>query len=488
MFKESAFAKKEQEELKEGVKKNEPLPDIEPTETIDRFKETIIGQEDAIASFAQLKEVLESEIRPERGPLHVEWLSGPSGVGKTEMVKKLIEMFIKDHANDFADASGNSDVSANSRLVRIDGGSCQEAHSIAKVIGTAPGYVGYEAEPILGLDNVMKHSIRYIDKGGQERKVCFVLIDEAEKANESLYRTLLPALDEGVMTLGNGTKVDLRDCAFFFTSNLGHEEVRRSQGQADKRTPEEIYYNAYKEHFSSSPEFIGRVKKMTIFRELNREEIGQIVYLRSYDIEKSFRKNNVNLTLELSDRVVEWIVKNGYSQETGARSIQNLINEKIAAKLTLYNNKYDLNGVTLTVDLAEGENGAGELKFYPPEGGLKPKPKKPPIAPGKKPPRPKDEPKPEKKKPTAPEAKPETALNALNITEEMLSKNVRQSITEEKLKIISERVKELSKKFNKKDVIERLADTENNHDNPPTKINNAEDLIRYLDQLRDNNI
>lgn len=481
MFKESAFAKKEQEELKEGVKKNEPLPDIEPTETIDRFKETIIGQEDAIASFAQLKEVLESEIRPERGPLHVEWLSGPSGVGKTEMVKKLIEMFIKDHANDFAGESG-TDASASNKLVRIDGGSCQEPHSVAQVIGAYPGYVGYEAEPILGLENIVRHTIRYKDKAGNERKVCFVLIDEAEKANDALYRTLLPALDEGFLTVANGDKVDLRDCAFFFTSNLGHKEVKEAKEKGDPRSAAEIYREQFKEKFP--PEFQGRIRSMTVFNELNKDEIAQIALLRVYDIEKMYKNSGINLTLELSDNAIRWIVENGYNQETGARSIQNLIRSNISDKLVSYNSKYDLRGVTLTMDVVEGENGKKELKFFPPEGGLKPRPEPKPedVPPIVRPPRPGEKPEPEK-----PDA-PTSEAVGFEITKDMLNEDVGRIVDEKNLKIISEKAEKLSGIFDEKTVIERLSDRENNYDSPPTRILSEEDLVRYLDQLIENNI
>ncbi len=363
-----------------------------PTDIEERFHQSIIGQKEAVKNFATLKKVLESGVDPGKGPKHVEWLSGPSGVGKTEMVKKFIEMMLEDHSQYDEDGGVIKKAKASDKMIRIDGGSYQKEEDIAKVLGAPPGYVGAEIEPILSQKNIERNSIYYTDANGKEKKICVILIDEADKAHQALYRTLLSALDDGVLTLGKNEKVDFSNCVFFFTSNLGNQEVLDAKRNGDQRTPEQIYLEAYKEHFP--PEFLGRVRKMTTFEHLSREEIKMIVSLRLNEIRGAFAASGINFNLDITPDATEWLADRGYSRSEGVRAMQKLMNDTIQEPLALISGEYILEGKNVIVSVSSDGD---ELEFSSPEGDpeQKPKPEKPPRSkpkPRRKPPQPNPEP------------------------------------------------------------------------------------------------
>lgn len=375
-----------------------------PTDIEERLHKSIIGQKEAVKNFAKLKKVIESGFRPGKGPIDVEWLSGPSGVGKTEMVKKMVDLMLEDHPQYDEDGKLIEEPRAADHMIRIDGGSYQGEHEIAKVLGSPPGYVGSGGagnsyvEPILSQSNIERNSIYYTDERGNERKVCVILIDEAEKANQALYRTLLSALDDGVLTLNNNEKVDLSDCVFLFTSNLGNQEVADAKQRGDKRTPEEIYQEAYKGKFPA--EFLGRVRKTNIFEHLSREEVGQIVSLRLKEIESVFASNGTNFNLDVTPEVTDWLVDRGYSKSEGARAMQKLMNDIIQEPLIAIDGEYILDRKNIVISVSSDGK---ELEFSTPDGDPEPRTKiekKPNAKPRSKPESPETKPssgpKPEK--------------------------------------------------------------------------------------------
>lgn len=460
----------------------------------NRIHSSIIGQKEAAKNFADLKKILESGIRRGRGPVHVEWLSGPSGVGKTEMVKKLIDIMLEDNPQYDEDGKLIENAKASDNMVRIDGGSYQSEHEIAKVLGAPPGYVGSGGpgnsyiEPILSQENIERNSIYYTDEQGNERKVCFILIDEAEKANQALYRALLSSLDDGVLTLGNNKKVDLSNCVFLFTSNLGNKEVLEAKKSGDPRTPEEIYTEKYKEHFP--PEFLGRVRKMTVFEHLSREEVKQIVSLRLEEIKKVFILNDINLGLDITDEAIDWLVDRGYSKSEGARAMQKLMNDCVQDPLTLISNKYVLDGKNIIIDV---DSGGQKLEFFSPDGDLKEKPRKE-KKPGRRP-----KPKPEETNPSAGRTsgteskKPDNGedpdlIYRVEFYKDLVNSRVRETLNPDSIILIDnlcdtvvewyQKRRNASLDVAKDQVTKILSQTRDSYRN--SDINNAEDLANYF--------
>lgn len=439
----------------------------------EEIRKDIIGQSKAVENFAVLKKIIESGIRPKKGPIHSEWLSGPSGVGKTEIVKKLVDMFLKDHPQ--ADKDGNlieNDVATN-HLIRIDGGSYQTDHEISKVIGSAPGLVGSGGdtyvEPLFSKANIERNSVYYTDASGKQRKVCFILIDEAEKAHPALHKALLSALDDGVITLNNNEKVDLSDCVILFTSNLGTQEVRDAQQNGDTREPEEIYKDAYKEHFPA--EFLGRIRKMTVFETLTKEEVKQIVSLRATDIEKAFAYNDIKLKIELTSETIDWLVEHGYSELEGARALQKLMHENIQTGLIRIGGEYKLDGETIIVDINSDHSG---LEFHSSKGDLKPLPKKPRET--------KPNPRPEEKPNSGSNGSgPEQVAGIFtpeNVSQ-LVNESVKSTLNEKNRKRISELANELLK-YREQDSARRAVSANFNSINGK-KLKSADDLIEYLE-------
>lgn len=191
------------------------MPDL--TKEKAAFNSRIVGQEEAVDRFATLFGKIKSGIRSKApGPLDIKFLAGPSGVGKTEMVYVLAGLL------------GEDEQQSQAKVIKINGGEYQESHAISRLLGSPPGYVGYRDPPLFSKENLDKHRIFYTDKAGKKRDVVIILIDEAEKANESLHRAFLSVMDKGQMDLANNTSVDFSNLLIFYTSNVGNQQVEQA--------------------------------------------------------------------------------------------------------------------------------------------------------------------------------------------------------------------------------------------------------------------
>lgn len=339
------------------------LIEIPPlTEEKASFQEAIIGQDEAVDTFAILLARLKSGIRPTSPqPFDAKFLGGPSGVGKTEIVYRLAEVL----------SGGAKD--ARSKVIKLNGGEYQQEHTIGRVLGAPPGYIGSEdprwpggTPPLFSQENLDSHKISYIDKNGKQRDVVLILVDEAEKANIALHRAFLSILDKGNLDLANNKSADFKNAVIFYTSNEGNEQVEQMHSQdGEVPQPEEViavYEEAFKNAFP--PELRGRIREIVVFNHLNPEALERIVNLKVKDIEQEFLANGVPFTLELSDEARKWILERGYNRSEGARALDKVITDAVKTPLTLAQTGVGLLGRTVYADFEENSEG---LQFYLPE-------------------------------------------------------------------------------------------------------------------------
>jgi ATP-dependent Clp protease ATP-binding subunit ClpB len=223
---------------------------------------------------------------------------GPTGVGKTELAKALAEFLFDDER----------------AMVRIDMSEYSEKHSVARLVGAPPGYVGYEA------GGQLTEAVR-------RRPYTVVLLDEVEKAHPDVFDVLLQVLDDGRLTDGQGRTVDFRNTLLILTSNLGSQII------ADQSVPEESRRTAVQEvvrtHFK--PEFLNRLDDVVIFRALGTEELAGIVDIQVGVLAR--RLAGRRLTLRVTDAAKEWLALNGFDPVYGARPLRRLVQSAIGDQL-----------------------------------------------------------------------------------------------------------------------------------------------------------
>lgn len=336
----------------------------------DAFRERIIGQDEAVDAFAILLAKIKSGIRQQRpGPIDIKFLAGPSGVGKTEMVYALADLV----------AEGNDN--AKAKVIKLNGGEYQGEHMIARLVGSPPGYLGSEdpSRPgfknpaLFSQENLDQNRITYKDRTGQKRSVVFILVDEAEKANDALHRAFLGVLDKGQMTIGNNKSSDFSNAVIFYTSNVGNQEVEdmRSGDALKGAELKEVVSNSFRNAFP--PEFRGRIKELIVFNNLNEEAIKKITALKIKKVEDDFAKNGIRISLELSPAALEWLIKQGYNPSEGARALEKVIDGRIHDKLVLAHVGINIDGKKIYADIEEENT---ELSFYFNEGEQLEAPKK----------------------------------------------------------------------------------------------------------------
>jgi ATP-dependent Clp protease ATP-binding subunit ClpB len=283
----------------------------------DRLHLRVIGQEEAISAVANAMRRARAGLSDPNRPLGSFIFLGPTGVGKTELGRALAEfLFDSDQA-----------------MVRIDMSEYMEKHSVSRLIGAPPGYVGY-------------------DEGGQltesvrRRPYSLILFDEIEKAHPDVFNVLLQILDDGRLTDGQGRTVDFRNAVIIMTSNLGSTYITA----AGKHGEEEMRRNvmeALRANFR--PEFLNRIDEIVIFKALTREEIGEIVEIQLMRI--SERLSDRHITISVTPAAKEWLANRGYDPVFGARPLKRLIHKEVldplAVKL-LHGELHD--GETVMVD------------------------------------------------------------------------------------------------------------------------------------------
>ena len=255
----------------------------------DLLHERVIGQAEAVNAVSQAVRRSRAGISDPNRPNGSFMFLGPTGVGKTELCKALAEVLF-----DSEDA-----------LVRIDMSEFMEKHSVARLIGAPPGYVGYEEGG-------------YLTELVRRRPYSLILLDEIEKAHPDVFNILLQVLDDGRLTDGHGRTVDFRNTVLVMTSNLGSEEIQHLTEEGHSDRIHDAVMSIVGQHFR--PEFINRVDDLIVFEPLTQEQIGEIAKLQLQVLNR--RLSEQDLTLELDADAMEHIVEAGYDPVYGARPLK----------------------------------------------------------------------------------------------------------------------------------------------------------------------
>jgi ATP-dependent Clp protease ATP-binding subunit ClpB len=255
---------------------------------------------------------------------------GTTGVGKTELAKALAEFLFNNE---------NS-------MVRIDMSEYQERHTVSRLIGAPPGYVGYEES------GQLTEAIR-------RKPYSVVLLDEIEKAHPDVFNILLQVLDDGRLTDNKGRTVDFKNTIIIMTSNIGSHIIQENLEKANEENREEILNQTRKQVFdllkkSIKPEFLNRVDEIIMFQSLTREEVRRIVELQLKIIQKMLEKSNIKLTI--TKKAVDFIALIGFDPQFGARPIKRVIQKNLLNELSkmILEEKVDKNSV-IVVDEKNGK-------------------------------------------------------------------------------------------------------------------------------------
>ncbi|MDX5596900.1 MAG: AAA family ATPase, partial [Wolbachia endosymbiont of Andrena labialis] len=261
----------------------------------------VIGQKDAIEAISNAVRRSRSGVQDTNRPFGSFLFLGPTGVGKTELAKALAEFLFDDQ----------------SALLRFDMSEYMEKHSVSKLIGAPPGYVGYEQ------GGRLTEAVR-------RRPYQVILFDEIEKANPDIFNLLLQILDEGRLTDSHGKLIDFRNTILILTSNLGAEIMLKGNVDSVRNEVMQIVKSTFR------PEFLNRLDEIIIFHSLTRDDIYKIIDVQFSYLQKTLAKRK--LSISLSQEAKELIAQTGYDPEYGARPLKRVIQECIQnnlAKLVL---------------------------------------------------------------------------------------------------------------------------------------------------------
>ncbi|MFL6537790.1 MAG: ATP-dependent chaperone ClpB [Chthoniobacterales bacterium] len=285
----------------------------------EHLHQRVIGQNPAIKAVANAVRRARAGLQDENKPIGSFIFLGPTGVGKTELARALAEFLFDDE----------------NAMIRIDMSEYMEKHTVARLIGAPPGYVGYEE------GGQLSEAVR-------RKPYCVVLFDEIEKAHQDVFNVLLQVLDDGRITDGQGRTVDFKNTVIIMTSNIGSQFITDESSAAAR---ERSVMDALRGHFR--PEFLNRVDEIIIFDRLSDEELKQIVDLQLKRLVK--RLENQKITLELTDAAKERIAHEGYDPVYGARPLKRAIQREILDPLSLELLEGKVReGQTIRVDARDG--------------------------------------------------------------------------------------------------------------------------------------
>ena len=275
------------------------------------LKKRVVGQDEAISRVADVIRRSRAGIGDPQRPIGSFIFLGPSGVGKTELTKALgAFMFNDDRA-----------------VIRVDMSEYMERHSISKLVGSPPGYVGYDEA------GQLTEAVRH-------RPYAVILFDEIEKAHPEVFNMLLQVIDEGRLTDGKGRVVNFKNTIIILTSNIGSQFVEKMESVGFSNNGKELDYSnmkekvleALKDHFR--PEFINRLDEIIVFDILSELAIKEIVNLRIQVVKD--RLTTKGISLEISEESLAYLAKEGYNPHYGARPLNRLIQNKILNPVASY--------------------------------------------------------------------------------------------------------------------------------------------------------
>jgi ATP-dependent Clp protease ATP-binding subunit ClpB len=294
----------------------------------DELHQRVIGQDEAVLAVAEAVIRARSGLKDPNRPIGSFIFLGPTGVGKTELARALAEfLFDDEHA-----------------MIRIDMSEYQEKHTVSRLIGAPPGYVGY-------------------DEGGQlteavrRRPYSVVLFDEIEKAHHDVFNTLLQVLDDGRLTDGQGRTVDFKNVIVIMTSNIGSHRILEYRGAfegEEYRRMKDAVLMELRQSFR--PEFLNRLDEIIVFHALNEEQLKEIIDIQLESLRTRLAERHISF--ELSDAAKTYLVRTGYDPNYGARPLKRAIQREIENPLAKRIVAGQLpEGATISIDLARGGDG-----------------------------------------------------------------------------------------------------------------------------------
>ncbi len=330
-----------------------PLTRIASEETarlieMEQFlRDRVIGQDEAIGAVAKAVRRARAGLKNPKRPIGVFMFLGPTGVGKTYLAETLAEFMF-----------GSKD-----NIVRLDMSEFMEKHTVSRLVGSPPGYVGY-------------------DDGGQltdlvrRRSYCLILLDEIEKAHPDVYNMLLQIFDDGHLSDAKGRKVDFRNTIIIQTSNVGSDLIRKDSrfgfntATDDAKTAEQMY-ERMKDKVTEEmkrvfrPEFLNRIDQSVVFHALQEEHIREIVDLELKDVRDNLREKEI--TVEVSKVLLDYLGEKGFDPVFGARPLRRVIQNEVEDRLSdaLLEGEFS-EGATIRLDYVDGEVTAEQIASAPP--------------------------------------------------------------------------------------------------------------------------
>jgi ATP-dependent Clp protease ATP-binding subunit ClpC len=280
----------------------------------ERLHERLVNQDEAVSAISEAIRRSRAGLKDPRRPIGSFIFLGPTGVGKTELARTLAKFLFDDE----------------NAMVRLDMSEYQERHTVSRLIGAPPGYVGFEE------GGQLTEAVR-------RRPYRVVLLDEIEKAHPEVFNSLLQILDDGRLTDGHGRTVDFKNTVVIMTSNVGVELIRREMGigfaaKKEEAKSQKQSYETMKEKVLAEmkktfrPEFINRIDEIIVFHQLTEEQLRSIVELLVNDLQGRLAERKLNL--ELTEAAKSWLVKQGYDPVYGARPLRRAIERYVENPLS----------------------------------------------------------------------------------------------------------------------------------------------------------